>query len=378
MALTAASCSPRVAAPDAPRASAKCPNDGVLEGRPQAETHGTTATGPWLYQRVAAGPHVQDLAHAVDLALDNSTGCAVIEGGDVKCWRGIRVIPNRGKGTVRFDPKATLLPEVHQAVSITASENEYCAILRDRSVTCWRHPPYGDASTASATPLPGARNIRSLATLSVSSDKIGVTMDGELLFWGISPAVGFDSPASFGGPARYRSAVAVAGASLAQLGFCVLLVDGTVRCAGPAYVSNELSIPIAGAKAMYGGNGPVTCVTLADRSLWCWGHAGGIGDGSTSASTSTMGSPHRVLEDVRSASVGVDDACAVLGDGGARCWGSNAAGAIGDGTREPRFTPTPVCGLSHARAIAVGQWSCAIVDDGHVACWGYTEAAKYD
>jgi alpha-tubulin suppressor-like RCC1 family protein len=78
------------------------------------------------------------------------------------------------------------------------------------------------------------------------------------------------------------------------------------------------------------------------------------------------------LTDAVSVSVGVDHACAVMGDGTARCWGLDAFGELGDG-QDTAFlpTPTPVAGLTGVKAVTAGaSHTCALKADGTVACWG--------
>jgi alpha-tubulin suppressor-like RCC1 family protein len=70
--------------------------------------------------------------------------------------------------------------------------------------------------------------------------------------------------------------------------------------------------------------------------------------------------------------------CAVLGDGGIRCWGFNSTGQIGDGTTTRRLVPTtvtiPVPGPSpNSAAIGIsagGEHTCVRLADGTVRCWG--------
>lgn len=76
------------------------------------------------------------------------------------------------------------------------------------------------------------------------------------------------------------------------------------------------------------------------------------------------------LKNIRQIAAGESHICALLGDGGVLCWGSNGEGQRGDGTRNFHDQPTPVIGLNHARFISLsGDHSCAIAE-GSVYCWG--------
>jgi alpha-tubulin suppressor-like RCC1 family protein len=65
-------------------------------------------------------------------------------------------------------------------------------------------------------------------------------------------------------------------------------------------------------------------------------------------------------------------ACALLLNGGARCWGANGNGQLGDGTTTDRHTPVAVQGLplNIAQIAAGGTHTCALLTDGSVWCWG--------
>lgn len=70
---------------------------------------------------------------------------------------------------------------------------------------------------------------------------------------------------------------------------------------------------------------------------------------------------------------GANHTCAVTESGGARCWGGNADGQLGNGAYgRSSLTPTNVLGLtSGVRAIATGNGhSCALTVNGGVKCWG--------
>jgi len=73
-----------------------------------------------------------------------------------------------------------------------------------------------------------------------------------------------------------------------------------------------------------------------------------------------------------SVATGTFHSCGITSSGGAKCWGYNANGGLGDGTTTDRATPTAVSGLaSGVAAIGVGGYhSCALTTAGGLKCWG--------
>ena len=75
---------------------------------------------------------------------------------------------------------------------------------------------------------------------------------------------------------------------------------------------------------------------------------------------------------VTNISAGADYACAVLADGGVRCWGNNTYGQLGDGLTSPSYVPEDVIGLSSGvDTVSAGESdTCALTVVGGVTCWG--------
>ena len=73
-----------------------------------------------------------------------------------------------------------------------------------------------------------------------------------------------------------------------------------------------------------------------------------------------------------SVSVSSTHACAVMADGTAACWGSDAAGELGDGQMGNDVPyPVKVMGLTGVQAVTAGNLhSCGLMADGSVTCWG--------
>ena len=124
-----------------------------------------------------------------------------------------------------------------------------------------------------------------------------------------------------------------------------------------------------------------TCAVLADRSVRCWGRglAGRLGYGNEqNVLGAGAGGPVNLGpgRDARAIASGDFHTCAILDDGGVRCWGLGANGRLGYGSTanvtSPVFAPPVSLGAGRrATAITAGaSHTCAIVDDGTVRCWG--------
>lgn len=114
------------------------------------------------------------------------------------------------------------------------------------------------------------------------------------------------------------------------------------------------------------------CAITAAGKLMCWGNnaAGELGDGTTT----TRLTPVNVVgldEMVIAAATGDQHTCALMQSHAVKCWGANAHGQLGDGTKHNRSTPVAVQGLANISALAAGDnHTCALTANGGVKCWG--------
>ena len=122
-----------------------------------------------------------------------------------------------------------------------------------------------------------------------------------------------------------------------------------------------------------------------DDVLWGWGGLlpGMLGDGTDEA----RWSPVRIMDDVKSITLGSTQTMAITNDGSLWSWGRNEFGQLGDGTTEDRLSPVKImenvrfAGITSPRSGAgswslvrpAGNYSFAITNDDTLWAWGVND-----
>src|SRR3990167_799174 len=241
---------------------------------------------------------------------------------------------------------------------ITSGGNHTCAITANGSAYCWGYNGFGqlgDNSTINRyTPVQvkgvgGAGNLANVSQItSGGNHTCAITANGSAYCWGYN---GFGQLGDNSTINRYTP-VQVKG------------VGGAGNLANVSQITTGINH---------------TCAVKTDGLAYCWGFNGfgQLGDNSTVDKLT----PVQVLNLVGISRIinvaGISYSCAITTSGSAYCWGSNAAGQLGDNSIIDKLTPVQVLGvggvgnLANVSQISGGAFhTCAIITSGLAYCWG--------
>jgi hypothetical protein len=304
--------------------------------------------------------------------------CALFNGA-VKCWgrNSDGQLGYPGAGNIGDDEEPADMPNVNVGGSVTqlvAGTYHTCALLSRGSVKCWGSNAFGqlgypgvtsvsDPSTAGAVSIGGTATalyagvFHTCARLSTGALRCWGDNSFGQLGYGINTGswarIGdFETPSSAGSVPVGASWIELGAGSTSN---CVVPASGGVRCwgdgdsvlgdgSGTTFGDTEpaSAAPLLRAGELFeavGVGGTHRCVLTVLGGMRCWGYIplAGIGYGSPAAVlTAASAGLIDVGGTVASIAVGYSHVCAVLTNGGARCWGQTGlhgypiSGAIGD------------------------------------------------
>jgi len=309
---------------------------------------------------------------------DSGHTCARVIGGGLRCWGfgGGGRLGYANTSTIGDDETPGAVGPVdlgsgRTAEAISAGGFHSCALLDDAGVRCWgfggdgrlgyanRNDVGDDETPGSAGPVELGR--RAEAISAGGGHSCALLDDGRVRCWGF----GDDGRLGYGDDENIGD-------------------DEAPASVGPVDLGSDSTGTAITATAISAGQDH-TCAVLDGGRVRCWGlgssGALGYGDTNTIGEDEAPGAVGPVdLGEGRTAkaiSAGSSHTCALLDDGGVRCWGSGGNGRLGYGNtitigdNEKPGTVGPVELGATATAITAGDnHTCALLDGGSVRCWG--------
>ncbi len=306
--------------------------------------------------------------------------CIVTTDGGVKCWGNNRY-GQLGDGTTtnRNTPVDVLVSPggapISGVVQVSTGANHTCVVTTGGGVQCWGYNYYGQLGdgTPFADTFPFSCQV--FCTRITPVDVIGLTSG-------------------------------VVQVSTGEEHTCAVLESGGVKCWGynirgqlgdggipfNFYTPNKINTPVDVLVSL--GGAPIsgvvqvsasdsyTCAVLENGGAKCWGSNGGygrLGDGSIYQTRTTPVDVFGLTSGVAQVSAGQQHACAMLESGGVKCWGRGLDGELGNGTYSQAI-PTPVnvlvspggAPISGVAQISAGNsHTCAVLESGGLKCWGF-------
>ncbi len=347
----------------------------------------------------AGSAHAQILLTAVSkIETGYHHACALGAGGAVKCWGG-NTQGQLGVGNSDGRAAATISGLSSGIIGLAVGSYHTCALTDAGRVKCWGQNSYGQLGKGNTYTSVDNQIPDYVSTLTSGIVAIGALRDhtcalnsaGGVVCWGANAS------GQLGDGTRVNRSVpvpvvglssGVVAISVGDAFSCALTDVGTVKCWGDnafQQLGNGSSTASLLPAEVLGLSGIVkisssnyhSCAITTSQTVKCWGsnlHAQ-LGDGTTETRVAPVNASV-IGQGVIDVSAGLGQTCVVKTDGGARCWGDNNDGELGNGTGLFSSTPVNVSGLSSGVSnVVVGyEYACALLNNGQVKCWGDSDA----
>jgi alpha-tubulin suppressor-like RCC1 family protein len=322
------------------------------------------------------------------ISSDGGSTCALKEDGGVECW-GNNKYGQLGDGTdeIRTSPVQVSGLDAG-AARIAVGWNHACAVAVTGEMLCWGWNYYGQLGDGTKTSRLQPARVAGL-TDDVESIGVGwahtcvVTGRSGVRCWGrnengqLGDGTLVDSPAPVTVSGWIVSTPTPTPTS--TLTPTYTLTPTSAATPTPTVTATEVTPTQPPVSALQAADGAIatkvssTCALTTTGGVKCWGYNafGQLGDG-TRVDRLTPVDVIGIPSDVSAVAMGYAHACVLTETGGVLCWGENYDGQLGDGTIVDHLTPMSVSGLeSGIIGVKAGKWhNCALTETGGVKCWG--------
>lgn len=288
---------------------------------------------------------VVGLSNVVDL--DHT--CAVDKSGDTWCWgTGSFLRDETQPVTTEKAPVKLPLPPATKVMVESSYDHGVGCVVTEAGLSCWGsnlygvlgQPAFGDDLYAPQPPRPVAMpNSTPIRALALGHAAFALHDDGTLTSWGANPPLG-----------RVSS----------------LFPDPKPK---PIALSGVKDVDVQGDNAC----------AAAEGTAYCWGtppgdpYAGSV-QPLGRALPEPVPTPEPVVQVATATSTSYVDprrGCAVSDKGTVYCWGDNANGQVGDGTKNYATSVVKVALPEPAAQVkTTTRTTCAVLLSGKVMCWG--------
>lgn len=325
------------------------------------------------------------------IALGDRHTCAITIAGGLKCW-GSNSDGQLGDGTTadRQTP-VDVVGLSSGVVSVGAGALFTCAVTQQGAAKCWGANPYGQlgdgTSTQQLTPTQVVGLTSGVKSVSGGDNHTcALVVGGKVMCWGYNyyGELGAGAGPNRSTPVQVSNLSSAVSVDLGPSYSCALTAAGAVMCWGfnmygnlgngtqdPQSVPTQVYGLTAGVKEVSAGEYHTCAITDAGGAkCWGWNMFGQLGDGTTQTRLTPVDVSGLTEGVVSIDAGGAPHTCAIT-SGGVKCWGANNVYSVGDGTRTTRLVPTSVIGLAAGvSSLATGgTHTCALLSTG-MKCWG--------